>query len=331
MGAGHYISGANPVAFKNELIRPLPQRFVESERKVSLVLVNNKEITVSGKFVKIARLEEEWYEDIDDPVSLISKLKNSNVTADIFTFWQRLPDIEPKYNYHLEYDSIAVLPISSFDHWWTKQINAKTRNVARKAEKKGVEIKIVDFDDEFVKGMTGIFNETPVRQGKPFWHYGKDFGTIKREFSRYIFREDIIGAYYKNELIGFIMLAYAGNYAITGQILSMIEHRDKSPTNALLAKAVEICADKKIPYLVYAKWEEGTLGAFKRHNGFEKVDLPRHYIPLTLKGRIALKMNLHHGFSGILPQKWKNSLKNFRSKLYSLKSKLPPTGSVVVY
>jgi hypothetical protein len=284
--------------------------------EVPSISIDDKKIIVSGKFIKTARLEEEWYEDVDDPASLVNKIRKNRFKADIFTFWQRLPDIERKYNYHLEFDPIAVVPITNFDYWWKKQINAKTRNVARKAEKKGVEIKIVDFDDKFVKGITSIFNETPARQGKFFWHYGKDFDTIKREFSRYIFREDMIGAYFKNELIGFIMLAYAGNYAILGQILSKIEHRDKSPTNALLAKAVEICADKEIPYLVYAKWEEGTLGAFKRHNGFEKIDLPRYYIPLNIKGKIAIKMKLHHGVAGMLPQELKNKLKDIRSKLY---------------
>lgn len=285
------------------------------------MLVNNKEITVSGKFVKIARIEEEWYEDIDDPVSLISKLKNSNVKADILTFWQRLPDIEPKYNYYMEYDSIAALPITTFDGWWKKQINAKTRNVARKAEKKGVQIKLTVFDDNFVKGLMAIFNETPIRQNKPFWHYGKDFKKIKKEFSKNIHREGIVGAYLNDELIGFIMLAHADRYAMTTQILSKIGHRDKSPTNALLAKAVEICDKKKIPYLIYAKWVNGPLGDFKRHNGFQRFDLPRYYIPLTIKGKMALKLRLHHGIVGVLPKRIVLQLRDLRTKWYSRKLK----------
>ena len=37
--------------------------------------------------------------------------------------------------------------------------------------------------------MTAIFNEAAIRQGRPFWHYGKDFETVKRQFSRYLARE----------------------------------------------------------------------------------------------------------------------------------------------
>ena len=145
----------------------------------------------------------------------------------------------------MEWDDIAVLPVKSYDDWWSKQIKSRTRGLIRKAEKEGVVVREAEFNDDFVRGMVSIFNESAIRQGKPFWHYGKDFETVKREFSRYLFREDLIGAYYNDELIGFIMLAYAGPYAITGQIISKLAHRDKAPNNALLAKAVEICDRKR--------------------------------------------------------------------------------------
>ena len=104
-------------------------------------------------------------------------------------------------------------------------------------------MRLTDFDDRLVDGMTSIFNETPIRQGRHFLHYGKDFETVKRQFSRYLFREEIFGAYLGEELVGFVMLADAGKYAFLGQIISKIAHRDLAPTNALLAKAVERCAE----------------------------------------------------------------------------------------
>jgi hypothetical protein len=217
----------------------------------------------------------------------------------------------------MEYDSIAALPITSYDHWINKQIPKQTRTSIRKSKKKKVVVKKVEFDDAFIKGMVEVFNENPLRQGKPFWHYGKNFETVKREFSKYSYREDHIGAYYKDELIGFLFLAYAGRYAITIQIISKIKHQDKKPNNALIAKAVEICAEKKIPYLVYGSWARGTWGAFKRHNGFENIILPRYFVPLTLKGKTALKLHLHRGIVGILPEKLILFLINLRKKFYS--------------
>jgi hypothetical protein len=186
----------------------------------------------------------------------------------------------------------------------------------RKAERKGVEVKVVEYNDEFVEGITRIFNESPIRQGRHFWHYGKDFETVKQEFSRNLFREILLAAYYMNELIGFIMLADAGRYGMLTQILASVRHRDKAPVNALLAKAVRICEEKKYLYLTYASWVGGTLGDFKRHNGFERVDLPRYYVPLSMKGKLALSLNLHRGVRRILPEKVLDILKALRSKWY---------------
>ncbi len=281
------------------------------------MLVDRREITITGKYLKTARIEEEWFEDIEDPELLIERIRKSKIKADIFTFWQRLPEVEPKYEYYREWDNVAALSITSFDNWWKNQIDAKTRNVIRKAEKKGVVVRTSDFSDEFVTGITNIFNETPVRQGKLFWHYGKGFETIKREISDRLDKSEFIGAYYNDELIGFIKLLYAGKYAMAVEILSKIEHRDKAPTNALVAKAVEICDEKKIPYLVYAKWPRGTLADFKRNNAFKKIDLPRYYIPLTVKGSVALTSHLHHGLTGLMPEKLTLRLIDFRKKWYS--------------
>ena len=168
---------------------------------------------------------------------LIDELQKNKDRPDILTFWQRLPDTEPRYPYQMERDSIAALPIKSYSFWWEKQIDRKARNKVRKAEKKGVTVRMASFDDTFVRGMTSIFNETPIRQGRRFLHYGKDFETVKREFSRFLFREEIFGAYLGEELVGFIMVGDAGKYACLGQIISKIAYRDLAPTNALLAKA----------------------------------------------------------------------------------------------
>lgn len=226
--------------------------------KLSSITIDGKEMVVTGGLIRTARLAEEWYQDDEDPDIIVEALRKSKTKADIFSFWQRLPETKPYYKYYREWERIAALPIKSYDYWWKNQVNPKTRNLVRKAEKRGVVVKKVDFNDEFIKGMTDIFNETPVRQGRPFWHYGKDSETIKREFARYLFREELFGAYHNDDLIGFIFLAYAGEYTLLGQIISKIEHRDKAPNNALIAKAVEVCADKKIPHLVYAMWSMGS-------------------------------------------------------------------------
>jgi hypothetical protein len=284
--------------------------------------VNGKRILIEGEIPRIARLEQEWYEDVEDPKTLVNQLCKSEPRPDILTFWQRLPDTEPKYSYPMELDSIAALPIKSYSLWWEKQIDRKARNKIRKAQKNGVVVKPATFDDRFVRGITSIFNETPIRQGRHYLHYGKDFETVKRQFSRFLFREEIFGAYLGEELVGFIMLAYAENYAYLGQIISKIAHRDLAPNNLLLAKAVERCAEKGVPYLVYALWLEDSLGDFKRSNGFQKFDLPRYYVPLTGKGKLALKLGLHRGWKEAVPKPLRKPLKKLRRRWYDLQCRL---------
>jgi hypothetical protein len=290
--------------------------------------INHKQILIEGEILRIASLEQEWYDDIEDPETLINDLRKTEPRADILTFWQRLPDTEPKYSYSMETEPIAALPIKSYSSWWDTQIDCKTRNMVRKSQKKGVTVKMVSFDDELIEGMTSIFNETPIRQGRRFLHYGKDFQTVKREFSRFLFREEIFGAYVGEELVGFIMLADAGRFAYLGQIISKIARRDLAPNNALLAKAVERCAERGIPYLAYALWLEDGLGGFKRSNGFQRFDLPRYFVPLTRKGKLALKLGFHRGWKGAVPKHLRQPLKNLRKRWYNLRWR-PTNGCAV--
>ncbi len=286
--------------------------------KVPSIDIDNKRFIITGKLLKTAKLKEEWFEDIKDPASFIIHLKNARSHVDIFAFWQRLPETMPKFDYHLNWYSLAALPITTYDVWWKKRINSKTRNMVRKSEKRGIEIRLADFDDAFVNCITEIFNETPVRQGYSFPHYGKTFETVKREFSENLHRQTILGAYYGKELVGFCMLVDAGTFAITSQFLCKIAYRDMAPANGLLAKVVEICAHKGMPYLVYGYWHEGTLGDFVRHHGFEKIDIPMYYIPLTLKGKIFLKFGLHQGLVAVIPKRLKTFLLELRKIWFSM-------------
>ena len=284
-------------------------------------MINGHRLIIEGNALRIANLEQEWYEDIQDPETFVNELAKTEAKPDILSFWQRLPDTQPKYSYSMETDSIAALPIKSYSYWWDKQIDCKTRNMVRKSHKKGVTVRMVSFDDELIQGMTSIFNETPIRQGRRFLHYGKDFETVKREFSRFLFREEIFGAYVGDELVGFTMLADAGRYAYLGQIISKIARRDLAPNNALLARAVERCSEKGIPYLAYALWLEDGLGGFKRSNGFKRFDLPRYFVPLTGKGKLALKLGVHRGWKGAVPKQLRQPLKNLRKRWYDLRSR----------
>jgi hypothetical protein len=286
------------------------------------IKIGKQTFSIERGLLTVVRLEDEWYEDIDEPQAVARALQeNPGFKPDLFTFWQRMPDVEPRYAYYQEPEDLAVIPITTYDHWWSHQIKSRVRSQIRKAEKDGVVVRETVYDDDFVHGMTAIFNEAPIRQGRQFWHYGKDFETVKRQFSRYLFREHMIGAYYQGEMIGFMMLGDAGRFGLTGQIISSLKHRDKSPNNALIAKAVEVCAARKLDYLIYVFWTDDSLAEFKRRCGFQKVSMPRYYIPLTWKGEFVLKCGAHRGWRAMLPQSVKKPLKQLRGIWNGLRQK----------
>jgi len=280
-----------------------------------------KDIDINGGLLRIARLTAEKYEYLDDPKAALDALRESGARIDLFTFMQKLPYTSPNHDYPMEWDNLAALSVSTFDDWWTKQINGKTRNMVRRAEKKGVVVREVPFDDTLVRGISAIYNESPTRQGKPFRHYGKDLESVRKENGTFLDRSVFIGAFLREELIGFAKLVSDEHrsQAALMQVVSMIQHRDSAPTNALIAQAVRSCAERGTPYLVYANFAYGSkqrdsLTDFKEHNGFRRIDLPRYYVPLTLAGRAALRFGLHHPLADRVPERVLRRLREFRSR-----------------
>jgi len=300
---------APAVFFKDTLIKGQAAR-------VPCVEIDGQTFSLDSGLVKVIRLENDWLEEVTDPAAVIEFLKRRHeIGADLFSFSQRLPNVEPRYRFTCEFESIAAIHIDSYEKWW-KQLDRATRNMVRKSAKSGIEVRECVFDDDFVRGITAIFNETPIRQGRRFWHYGKDVETVRQQFSRFLFREELIGAYHGDELIGFAMLGKSTHFGDLGQIISKVQHRDKAPTNALIAKAVELCAARGLRYLVYAYWSDGPLGKFKQRSGFQEIRLPRYFVPLTTKGHLALRTGTHRGLKQLLPEGLTTSLKLARSRWY---------------
>jgi len=290
--------------------------------KVPATMVDDFQVVVNGGWLKTAEVHDEpWLlRGIDEPGRFIEKLRHQGLRADIFTFSQRLPDSQPKYSYRFVEDNVAAVTIETYDKWW-ESLPQETRKNVRRAGKRGVVVNASPFNDELVRGIKGLYDESPIRQGRRFWHYGKELDAIKRENSSYLDRCEFIGAYFEGELIGFLKMVYIGNAGRIMQILSKNSHYDKRPMNALVAKAVEICAAKGMTYFIYGKYVYGnnadaSIIEFKRRSGFEALTFPKYYVSLTSKGAIAMKLKLHLGLRRLIPKKLENVLLNLRSRAY---------------
>jgi hypothetical protein len=275
--------------------------------------------------IRIAYPELDKYELLTDPQVLLAGLRKSGTRIDLFTFMQIMPETSPKFAYPMEWDNLAVLRVSTFDQWWNHQIRSDARNRARQAEKKGVMIREVPFDEALVQGMWEVYNESSIRQGKPNVHYGKDIQTVRAAEATFLDRSLFVGAFLGEKLIGFVKLVTDENrtQANLMNIVSMVKHRDKAPTNALIAQSVRSCAERNIGYLVYQNFtysnkKPDSLTKFKEVNGFQRVDLPRYYVPLTRTGRVGFQLGLHRRFTDHIPEPLLYRLRKLRASWYNL-------------
>lgn len=277
---------------------------------VPAIKVGGNCVTASGKWLRIASVRsEEWLEDeIADPDLYIRTLKEdagSVLKADIFTFTQKPPASTPRYAYPHEWESVAAIHLRSYEEWWN-QLPQETRKNVRRAYRRGVHVRIAEFNDQLLQGIRDVNNDAPIRQGTPNAYFGKSIEELKRLFGEFEGRCSFIGAYHCDQLIGFLHLIYRGDVASILNLSTAPSHSDKRPANALLEKALNICQQRNISYITYGLYNYGNkrdnpLRTFKLRNGFEELLMPRYFVPLTLRGRACMALGFHRGLIGILP------------------------------
>jgi hypothetical protein len=277
---------------------------------VPIMVVNGDKLTARGKWLRIARVrgEEMRESELEDPELYLAALKNDPdqiLKADIFSFSQKLPATQPRFPYPMEWESVAAIPLASFKQWW-EGLPQETRKNVRRSQKRGVDIRIKEFDEALIEGVRGVNDESPMRQGTKNAYYRLTSEETRRRYSEFVGRCDFICAYSGDEMIGFLHLVYRGDVAAILNLTSKSSHFDKRPANALMAKAVEICEARKISYISYGLYNygnkrESSLREFKIRNGFVEILVPRYFVPLTLWGRLCIKAKFHRGLIGNLP------------------------------
>ena len=261
-------------------------------------------------FVKVAQYPEayEYLHDYAPTCEFLEKLSDRGV--DIFTFVERtwccpLPNPAPAWIKSA--DNVAILKVPPYSEWWNS-IGKKTRNMVRKAEKSGVKTQITQPTEALAKGIWEIYRETPVRQGRAFSHYQYTLDMAKSLVAN-AKDSTFICSYLGEELVGFVQLVQGDNIVVMSQILSLQRHWDKAVNNALVAKAVEICASRNEPWLMYGRMgNHPSLDNFKESNGFSKCSLTRYYVPVTRKGQVAARLGLQKNAKDALPESLKSRL-----------------------
>lgn len=291
--------------------------------KVPALAIDGETLVVKGRWMKVASIHDEaWLEtEMRDPEGCVKRLRaarEDGFDADILTFTQRPSVTIPKYTYPLEYDSIAAIRFASFKEWWEKLPQEARKNV-RRSQKRGVTVTVKNFDDELLRGIKDVNDDSPTRQGEGNYYYGRSLEQLRKDYAAFVERSDFICACLGDEMVGFVKVVYRGDVASILNLTVKPSHSDKRPANALIAKAVELCDTKGMRCLTYGLYNYGNkkdspLREFKARNGFEEVLTPRFYVPLTRWGQLCIKLKFHRGLLGILPPATITKLLSARAK-----------------
>jgi hypothetical protein len=273
--------------------------------------VHGVDVVLRGRLLRTGEVFDEYWlerETLPGVDALLDDLRKTTGRPDLFVFTQRVPDSAPQHPaYPMEWTNYAVLRLSSYEQWFERQIPAATRRNVRASEKRGVTVRVCNFDDAYVRGISGIFDETPVRAGRRYWHYGKDRETVRKENGTYAERSTFLGAFSGDDMVGYLKVVWDARTAAIMQILSKTTARDQRVNNALMAEAVRQACKRGVEYLLYESFDYGkktgdSLTRFKQSNGFERMNVPRYFVPLTWKGATALRLGLHHNLKERVPE-----------------------------
>ena len=166
----------------------------------------------------------------------VQKMKELNIVDNFVRYHPVLANAVPMKvcSDVIDLGKTVAMDLTSEEVIWTN-IHSKNRNMIRKAEKNGIEIKHgqgLELFDEFIK----IYNATMDKDNAEEYYY------FKPEFYRSIHEDlkdnyEMFWAEYEGKIIAMSIMIFANgrlNYHLSG---SDIEYRNLAPSNLLLYKA----------------------------------------------------------------------------------------------
>ncbi len=295
--------------------------FYEALRRILEIEDLHSYVVERRAFFHVARDAREYERTVVPSEDLLNRLMERKI--DVLSFLERgwCCPLRGKFSWAKSEDNVALLHVESYENW-LRSIGKKTRNMIRKAERSGITTAPVQPANGFAESVWKIYNETPIRQGRSFTHFGESLEIVKKNLalaSNCLYIE----ANLDKNIVGFVQLLPGDNILIISQILSLQAYWDNAVNNALVAKAVDIAAANGMKWIMYGRiGNHPSLDIFKRNNGFVKYKLNRYYIALTWKGKLAVTLGLQKSLKDAMPQSMKNTLIPFYNWVSRTKMKM---------
>ena len=209
----------------------------------------------------------------------------------------------------MEWDNLAVLPISTFRYWWTRaNLVYRKRNEGKAGREKGVSsAKFRSMRHCFVESCD-IHNETarsgresgfPTMEWTSREHAGMQapFSTAASLSARFLRTNHRLHQADDRR-------SRTTACAVTSGLLRA---RDKAPTNALIAKAVRSCADRGFSFWftstsLTARKRATALATSRNQTASGGWTCPAITCLCRLSAAVALNLGLHHRLVDYLPE-----------------------------
>ena len=164
---------------------------------------------------------------------------------------------------------MALLGIPSTHEEYIKGVERETRRVIRLAERQGYEFKEFVWNDHLDE-IYEINTSKEVRQSERMhgWY-------IEPVQPRYHSKEELqyrkyYGAFKDGKLYAYFHFWVCGDFAISKHIIGHAQYLKYGIMNGLISFTLRECiGSSQIRWLTYSVVSEGSLGAFKKHAGFQ--------------------------------------------------------------
>ncbi len=143
--------------------------------------VAGRTIIVTGGLLRVARVFDADFTEREPSVdgdALVEAFQASGLRADLLTFAGDVEERQPRLSYPYDWDNVAAAAASDHDAWW-EGLPQTSRKNCRRAAKRGVSVEVTALDDGLVQGIKRLYDESPLRQGRRFWHYGKSLERVR--------------------------------------------------------------------------------------------------------------------------------------------------------
>jgi hypothetical protein len=199
----------------------------------------------------------------------------------------------------LIYAHLVDLRGKGFHEIWTKKFSKHARNAARRAEKLGVQIDLIEDIEEWIDDLV-LCNVSSLRRQKRimlrkkydrelFLSYLKEHKESLSDYFR------IFGAFYRGRLIAFVTTLEFRKLLLITSIMSRSDFLSKRPNDALLTHVIRYACDARLDWVYYSfdrvSQDQSkhsllpSLMKFKFEHAFDEFPVPIYRLPLSAGGK----------------------------------------------